>query len=256
MLRIGEDQLAAFRTSAWQAFEDEMIEHAQEFSPTLTSVIGKEQTRRAVREMIGFADEQGFALCGPIRLCIELMLMCGSGFAFDPQYPGIGKALRGGGSEMARAKRMQSAHDRYIDAVVGLGNANVLKALQTLASLRPELFAFEETNLGRDLAAMVYDVFPQRAAYMGEGAVMQLVTLGRNEAVIRGIPSLRGQTLMVALMCGFGCGCASDPLYPWIRDTLGDERIADTDSRIQRLERKALTWLNHVLGRFERNGAI
>ena len=52
---------------------------------------------------------------------------------------------------------------------------------------------------------------------------------------------------MVALMFAFGHGCANDPLYPWIANTLRDERIADSAARADRLERKALTWLNHVL---------
>ena len=53
---------------------------------------------------------------------------------------------------------------------------------------------------------------------------------------------------MVALMIAFGHGCTEDPLYPWIARTLKDERITDATERAERLERKAVTWLKHVLG--------
>ena len=48
-------------------------------------------------------------------------------------------------------------------------------------------------------------------------------------------------------MYAFGHGCVDDPLYPWIGNTLSDEKIAEPSVRAERLERKALTWLNHVL---------
>jgi hypothetical protein len=50
-------------------------------------------------------------------------------------------------------------------------------------------------------------------------------------------------------MFAFGHGCTHDPLYPWIARTLKDERIKDPAARAERLEKKAITWLDHVLAR-------
>jgi hypothetical protein len=55
--------------------------------------------------------------------------------------------------------------------------------------------------------------------------------------------------MIVILMFAFGHGCVADPLYPWISQVLTDERITSAEARGQRLERKALTWLDHVLAR-------
>jgi uncharacterized membrane protein len=51
-------------------------------------------------------------------------------------------------------------------------------------------------------------------------------------------------------MFAFGHGCLNDPLYPWIAMTLEGDAIGDSDARTRRLERRALTWLDHVLGYF------
>lgn len=55
-------------------------------------------------------------------------------------------------------------------------------------------------------------------------------------------------------MFAFGHGCFDDPLYPWIARTLEDDAITDSAARAKRLETKALTWLDHVLGYFDEGG--
>ena len=91
------------------------------------------------------------------------------------------------------------------------------------------------------------NIFPQKAAYLGNEALQALIHRGNTIAQQARFPSARAYTLMVALMYAFGHGCTNDPLYPWIVNTLTDEKIIDPAARADRLERKALTWLNHVL---------
>jgi len=91
------------------------------------------------------------------------------------------------------------------------------------------------------------NIFPQKAAYLGNEALLALIHKGYAVAQQARFPSARAYTLIIALMYGFGHGCTNDPLYPWIANTLKDEKIIDPASRADRLERKALTWLDHVL---------
>jgi hypothetical protein len=56
--------------------------------------------------------------------------------------------------------------------------------------------------------------------------------------------------MVVALMFAFGHGCTRDPLYPWISHTLADEKIVSPAARAERLEKKARTWLDHVIASF------
>ena len=91
--------------------------------------------------------------------------------------------------------------------------------------------------------------FPQKAAYVGEEGLLALIQEGRTEARKYGFSTVRGEAMMVVLMFAFGHGCTDDPLYPWISRTLKDERIKDPAARAKRLEKKAVTWLDHVLDR-------
>ena len=95
--------------------------------------------------------------------------------------------------------------------------------------------------------------FPQKAAHVGEAALKALIQEGRTEARNHRLP-IRGEALLATLKYGFGHGCTDDPLYPWILQTLKDEKITDPPARAERLEKKAMTWLETVLAR-HREGA-
>ena len=74
--------------SAEAFFEKEMVSPPfREFSPPLFKAVGEEQMRKAIRFGIGRADSYGFTFRGPVRLYLELMLLFGSHFDTDPQYP-------------------------------------------------------------------------------------------------------------------------------------------------------------------------
>jgi hypothetical protein len=57
-------------------------------------------------------------------------------------------------------------------------------------------------------------------------------------------------------MYAFGHNCVNDPLYPWIYNTLNDKKIITPQARAERLEKKAVTWFNHVLARITKGEQI
>lgn len=95
----------------------------------------------------------------------------------------------------------------------------------------------------------MYQAFPRKATYLGRPALKAVIVEGRAAAKRYSLTTLRAEALIVILMYAFGHGCIDDPLYPWISQTLNDPRIVDATARGERLERKALTWLDHVLAR-------
>ena len=93
-------------------------------------------------------------------------------------------------------------------------------------------------------------VYPQKAAYVGGEELEALIREGIEGARSYRFSTDRGVALVIVLMLAFGHGCGTDPLYPWIARTLHNEAIADPEARAKRLEKKALTWLEHVLANF------
>jgi hypothetical protein len=241
-------QLKALEQVARRRFEEDMLEHCKDFSPRLCGVLGDEQVRSVIRSAMVRAEAYGLTNRGPVRLFIELAFLCGSGFDTDPQYAAIGQALHGRDEQMRRADGMYLAFVDYLDRVCGPENRNVDAALENLLEFARQPVAFAQ-GFGPGMLGEIAQLFPQKAAYVGEAGLKGLILEAIAEARRYHFSTQRQGALLVALMFAFGHRCTDDPLYPWIARTLNDPRIVDATARAERLERKAVTWLEHVLGR-------
>ena len=247
MLIIRRQQIEVFEHAALRRFEDEMVVHSREFTPSLCEVIGDEQLRVALRQAISRAGTYGFTHQGPIRLFIELMFLCGSDFDNDPQYPALADILNASGDQMQRAEQIYQGILDYQKKVSGPDGANTRKALGALSIFARMPVTFSSNDFVSGMLLEMTDAFPQKVAYIGDEALTALIYEGQAEARRYRFPTARREVLLVVLMFAFGHGCTNDPLYPWIARTLMDQRIIDPAARAQRLEKKALTWLEHVL---------
>jgi hypothetical protein len=246
-MKIRTEQMQAFEEAARRRFDEEMVDHSKDFAPQLCEVIGDEQLRVALRSAMDRAESYGFTYRGPIRLFIEMMFLCGSAFDTDPQYPAVGEVLRADGDQMQRAEQIHQGYLDYLERVSGPGAANVRKALKDLLAFTREPVTFSSKDLVARMLQEMNRIFPQKVAYVGETNLKILMDEALAEARIYGFSDVRPQTLLVVLMFSFGHGCTDDPLYPWISRTLKDERIIDPAARAARLEKKAITWLEHVV---------
>lgn len=228
-----------------------MMEHSKGFSPKLCKIIGDENLRDALRSAIRRAAGYGFTNRGPVRLYVELMFLCGSAFDTDPQYVPLGQVLRASGDQAERAELIHQGSLAYLAEVAGPGNVNVRDALKKLSVFAKAPIPFMLETLPSDLLREMARMFPKKFAYAGEAGLKALIEEGITEAKKYQFIGVRQTTLIVVLKFAFGHGCTQDPLYPWILRTLRDEKIMTAAARAERLERKALTWLAHVLDRNE-----
>ncbi len=247
VLIIGQEQMETFKQTMFASFENEMVLHSKDFSPQLCEVLGDKQLRVTVRSAITRAESYGFTNRGSIRLFIELMFLRGSAFDTDPQYPMIGKILRASGDQMQRAEQIHKDSLDYFEKVSGPGAVNLHKALRELLVFAKKSLTFSSHTFVADMVQEMTRVFPQKAAYIGDEGLMTLIHEGHAEARKYGLSTVRGETLVLLLMFAFGHGCIDDQLYPWISRTLRAEQIIDSTVRAERLEKKAKTWLTHVL---------
>ena len=251
---IRQTQIEELKKVPMLAFENEMVAHLAEFSPALYRVIKEDQMRVVVRFGIEKAEEYGFTFRGPIRLFLELMLLFGSHFDTDPQYPWANSILKTDAPQMERADQLHAQVLDYQEKVSGPNGVNTRKALEELSVIARKPTPLSRDNFEAEARQAMNRAFPQKAEYIGEDAATALMKEGRDEAQKYNLPTLRGEGLIMILMFAFGHGCTDDPLYPWISRTLTDEKIIEPAAREERLEKKALTWLDHVLDNKPREG--
>ena len=253
MLTISKQQMEIFREAALGRFEGEMLAHLNEFSPPLFKAVGEEQMLRAVRFGIAQAGGHGFTFRGPVRLYLDLMLLFGSHFDTDPQYPWVAEILAGqDAAQMRRAELLYEKTMDYRQKVVGPEDAYAIEALRKISLFAQQPLQVSPDNFIQDMLREIAHIYPQKAAYVGKEGLEALIRKGIGGAQRQHFTTVRGVALVIVLMLAFGHGCGADPLYPWIAKTLKDEAIADPEARAKRLEKKALTWLDHVLAHFDK----
>jgi hypothetical protein len=247
VLTIRKAHLQAFESAMAGAFEREMVAHSQAFSPRLCAVIGEEQLRVVLRRALEHAKGYGFTMRGALRLYIELTFLFGSDFDSDPQYPWAARILTAQGDEMRRAEILYGETLRYQELVSGVEGVNTRSALERLSRMALQPLSYRSGDISDWLMHQLYAVFPQKASYVGERGLIDLIREGRERAATHRLPAGRPEVLIVALMFAFGHRCTDDPLYPWISRTLTNDRLVDSGAAAERLERRAKTWLDHVL---------
>lgn len=254
MLVIRTEQMDVFKKTALQSFEDEMVEHLAQFSPPLYKVVGEEQMRKVIQLGMSQAEQYGFTHRGPVRLYLELMLLFGSYFDTDPQYPWAAEILTNqeSGTQMQRAERLYEKTMDYRQKVAGAEDVYTLEALKKIVVFAKQPFTISTDNFIPAIQREIEYIYPQKAAYVGKAGLEALIRKGVDGAQRQQFMTERSMGLVVVLMLAFGHGCGKDPLYSWIAKTLQDEKILDAKARAEILERKAMTWLEHVLSNFNK----
>jgi hypothetical protein len=249
VLKINKVHFERVQREAIVVFENEMIKHCAEFSPRLSSVLRHDGLRTVIRAAMQRAAGYGFTFKGPVRLFIELSFLFGSAFDVDVQYAWARERL----GEPNPHTQMQRAEALYLKSVEALERIHGPENSYTDAALhRLQFFASTGADLKTGkiqdiISAKMAHIHPQKYVYIGDPAMRALIVAAEAEAAQHGLSESHDVLLFVALMFSFGQGCTQDPLYPWIANTLRNERIRTPSARSNQLKRKSLTWLRHVL---------
>lgn len=178
MLVIRHEQLEVFRHAALANFENGMVVHGIDFSPRLCAVLGDEQTRVAIRRAIMWAGTFAFTNRGPIRLFTELTFLFGSGFYNDPQYPWAAQILQSSEDQMHRAQQLYDRTIEYQEQVSGENAVNTRSALQNLSVLARGSMTFPSDSFIQAMLQKMSRIFPEKAAYIGEEGLAELIREG------------------------------------------------------------------------------
>ncbi|XXX80119.1 hypothetical protein WMF30_15235 [Sorangium sp. So ce134] len=258
MFRIRKEQMATFETAALCDFEDNTVEHMKSFAPKHSEVIGESCVRQVIQLGLARAGQYGFTNCGPVRFYIELMFMFGSDFDTDPLLPWAGDALRAGedSDQMTLAMSLHASMMDYIARVVGNDRGPSIRALRRVYDVSSQPIpsasgsGFEEAVL-----ALMEHAFPERYRYLGKQPLRSLIRRAPESAGRLGLSTDRGVALIILLSYAIGHGFGSDPLFPWISAVLQDPRIQTPTERAERLERRAIIYLESALSYLEREHA-
>jgi len=242
---IRAEQMEALDAAASSAFEREMVEHLNAFEPRLCQAAKEDGVRRAVEVGIERARALGFTTRGQIAFHLELMCILGWQYEVDPQLAWVSETLENAAPDdpKARANQLYDRANAYLDEIAGPENAHAIAAMKRFHKLDFSAAKPEDDDVTRGLAA----IYPEKARRIGDDGLRGLLEAGATEAASCALPPERGRALIAGLMFGLGIGVCSDPLYPWVAETLNDPAIEDGEEKVSRLLRRLSAYVKRAL---------
>lgn len=181
-----------------------------------------------------------------------MIFLFGSDFATDLQYPWAREILTGKyhGTQMERAGKLYRQTLDYLEQIAGPGDCHTRNALERISVIARQPLPVSRENFLPDAVRLMQWLYPEKAAHVGKKGLGQVIRKAVGEVSSCGMSTIHNAMIFSTLMFIFGHGCLADPLYPWIENTLQNETITDNAARAERLERKALIWLDNVISSF------
>lgn len=250
MLRIRQEQFQAIRTHSRIQFEREMVQHLGTFAPRLFEIRGEPAFSQLVHSGIQTAAGYGFTNRGPIRFYLETMVALGSEFDTDPQLQDVIRTLgqTDEADQMKRADQLFQDVSRFLEKTKGPKNRYAIQALERLRLLKRYPPAGSPESLQSELIERMQRTYPQKCLTVGEEPLRILIDSASNQARrALDVNTPAGISMLTALMFALGHGVMRDPLYPWVAQTLTDPVYGDPTQRIERLYRRANTYLDATL---------
>jgi hypothetical protein len=255
---VSHRQWAQLAGARQQQEVERLCSHVADFAPRHAEVIGRQQVRETVQLGLQRAALVGFDLEGPVLLYLDLMLLFGSGFASDPQLAFTRPWLDDpdAATQMQRAEGLHAACLAYLQQAAGEGHAYTLAALVRLAPWSLAALPFGPQQWPDAMIDLMAHLYPQKAQVLGRPGLAGLAALAAGRSTELGLGSFEGAVLTAVLMFALGHEFARDPLYPWVRTVLADDRAPGVDDRVRRLEGHARAYLRRVLAHFQQTGAL
>lgn len=249
MLVLRKEQVDQLQQAAKIRCADAILVSLAGFSSPLFKNLEEAQRRAVIRFGMDRAEPHGLTSRDPVRLYLELMLLLGSQFDTDPQYPWAGQILAEPDQDapMERAERLYQRAMDYREKVSGPENVHALEALQHIRHFIQQPLRVSLETFIPDMVFAFGRLYPQKAVELDREGLEAVLRKGLEAAEQLGILTVRGAVLLSLMMLTLGHGCTTDPLYPWIAGALEKTAGIDSVARIEGLEKEFLLWLDQVI---------
>ncbi len=258
MLVIRSEQVSQMGEAVAARFDDELVRHLSSYAPFEAEMLGPDGLRRLVLLGKHRADVVGFTHRETIRLYLDLMVLLGSGFATDPQYPWVTAALAPSGETQEQKWRARVLHRsalRYTHAVLGEKREFLFAALEQVASKRG-LEPWHRGIVPETLISQMRIVFLEKCSYLGDAVLESVIQLAARRVKDYDFSPEPGIALFTILILLFGHEVDRDPTVPWVEAALRDSAGSGPRERVERLYSTTCANINLLLANHRTHNGI
>ena len=245
---ITKAQLSAFSTDALNAYVEDMVMHVREYYPQQYRLAGDEALRNAIR--YGFRKARQYGLQSVRNSCLYLnnMLLLGSNFDADPQYPWARQTLQNP-SYRRPDDRIDALTDKtldFIETICGPSNRHLYRCLLNIINNAELVYSqLTEAPLTEALRYCA-GLFPEKFKAVGTENFGALVAVGRKKAATYGLRSDASVSIYCFFLFFLGGGFDTDPLLHSLTRIL-NEATSNEKSKVRRMYELAVRNISQSL---------
>ena len=228
MLIIRQEQLEALRQNALSQYVERTLEQFHQYFPGPCHVIGDSPLRKMIRMGVDRAAHHQIVGEGNVVLYTSVMLLCGTFFDEDPQYPWVREILSDEDlpHEDQRAERLYDTFVAYWDRLSGGNRSSPIRAAMHIRELPVEQF----DNCSREQVTEFLRLsWPQKAAELGSTGIDTVLKEAERCAADYHMKTRLDLAVTSLLVFTLGNGFDRDPMYPWATEVLTSAEIPPAD---------------------------
>lgn len=248
MLVIRQEQQEQLKRYALEQYAERTLQQFRRYFPRHCQIIGDGPMRNMI--LLGVERAKRYGILGECNVVLytSLMLLFGSYFDEDPQYPWAAAAL-GDASLSTEAQQAERLYDRGVQEwqlMAGENNMDLVRALARSRKLSYEEIAGTPAS---GLIEFFKTQHPEKARSLGDARMDGLIRKSRRRASKHGLTTPATQVVVSGIAFFVGAGFDEDPMYPWAKDTLASKDLKP-DEKARALHRHTMeyaqAWLLHV----------
>jgi hypothetical protein len=252
MFILENNQVDAFRTAALKKFEDDMVDHIKAYFPNHYTSMQEANTRATIR--FGYSKAGAYGINTTRNVCLYLnnMLLLGSNFDSDAQYPWAQQILTDEHLPDAAA-RMDAVSDKMLqelDKVTGPGNIFIYRSILHFTREADSIYAkLIADDISKALPNM-NTLFRQKYEAVGEANLKQMIRQGIIAVKKYDITHESCVLVYLIFMFMMGGGFDTDPQFPWVAEILNSDKLTDQHKKIETLYNTTINRLKASLARY------
>jgi hypothetical protein len=249
MLTISKKQIQFYETPSNEIYIEELSARFKQRDPSLSQSLDKTILKQVVSKAFYAAKSIGFTQRGSIRLYLDLCITLGSGFVNDPMYPWAKAAISDGNpdTQVERAELLFQKSVVALEAISGINNEFSIRALNKISHWAHRPIEIPSSDFKKYTIDTMYSLYPEKSEFVGKDSLITLVDNAILNCNDYNIDTEKAIFLVTILKFNFGNDCLNDPLYTWIKSTLNKESGLTMETRFERLQAKAVIWLDAVI---------
>ncbi|MBD8451540.1 hypothetical protein [Serratia rubidaea] len=209
-MEFTESQVLSLKELSFSRYISELYEHCRIIFPNLIPLFDKETLNKHFENIIMSAKKFGYTQRGTVRFYVDMTIMFGSGFEYDPLYYWLKNNIEHELPQLEKSMAIYLLVEQYGSSAHGMGCVYLKESQANFKNLDVNGLPSRLIDGDGSLHKLLNDLYPQRYSFVGANAVDELIMLSDVHSELYNLNDEVCKTYFIVIMFLFGVGFDKD----------------------------------------------